>query len=185
VTKSRKTAWWYRGNAVRLARTARAYKHFTPGGKFSTYVQEALDNVEPWKEGDRRVASTTFDSKLFTPLAVRVARESPSIIWSVPAPGRNSKDVAPFIEFRPYFSTNTLTIKLIGTPKRPIITEIYGAEEEEPYTPPLPWKRSAADAIGGAQACLRYWQEHAYVLFSLKQIVPGAAFNRPPTWWFG
>lgn len=152
--------WNYRGANVQVPRTADIPPQFWPNGRLSAIVQEVLNTVEPWQDGDDPIETETFQDELFLPIVVPLQGRKPW--WGIHA-GHHARQpqASPFIQvdFDLIAKTNRFTIELMQSAQRPKLVRAYPGD----YIPPLPWMGSAAHADGGRQACLNFWRRHAYV----------------------
>ena len=170
----------YRENTVEISRHAEVGGLFLPGrdGPFSRLVQEALDQIEPWEEGEDPIH--TFDlSRRIGSRVVAVAVEEP-LIWAVNQhhKARQPRE-SPFVRLPagdPRNTTDVATLQLTGTVEKPELTRVYPGE----YMPPLPWMTSARKAPGGVENCTEFWNGHAFVF--REKHPPHSITNQAPDW---
>jgi hypothetical protein len=183
MPRATRTAWKWRGNDVFLATSAQLSRSFRPDGRNGALVQRVLNQIKPWLQGEDPIESRRLEGVRLLPQAVRIIGNSDRI-WGIHREHTaKSPRLSPFVELRRPPRTNTVTVVLTGTPEMPIVVNVYAADDNESYIPPLPWMFSARDADGGMAFCRDYWREHAYLLRSPDLICRGTRQQTPPSWW--
>lgn len=173
----------YRSKPIRIAGHADIARQYRPDGALATYVQQAIDGVEPWNRGDNPIETVKFETVRIYPMAIRTDRLTESPVWGVHVGHKAQRPgLSPFVEGHVRVDPQLLgylTIEFDGTAPVPVLTRVYGGE----YTPPLPWMGSAKSADGGVSSCFRYWRSHAYLDRHRKLIREGTRQETPPEWY--
>lgn len=174
-------AFLYNGVPVAVPWTADIPYELRAEGNLAHCVQAILDATEPWEDGQNPVETAAFDERI-TPIAISTTGRR--VMWGI---HKGHKAKKPRLQPSPFVQGDRrilgeriglLTIELYGSPEHPRLVRAYGGD----YTPPLPWMSSAPDAIGGRDACLDYWRQHAYRDVSSRLIVAGTMTRTPPKW---
>ena len=146
---------------------------------FRDVVQRIFDSIEPWEVGEDPIETFLLPRRIGARAVLLATTEAP--LWGVnPHHKARRPDLSPYIgldSVDPRNTTKTATLELTGTVERPILTRAYPGE----YMPPLPWMSSARKADGGRQACIDYWNSHAYILRDSNP--PHELTNEPPEWY--
>ena len=174
----------YGGREVTVPQHADVPTDFRPGNRFSWVLQQMLDGVEPWREGEDPVETNDiiFRGTMtgFYPLVIPVGRHERRI-WAVhrghharrpdlsPVVGRDEGDLK---------KTATFTIELTGTPHNPQLARAYPGEE----FPPLPWMNSLKSSDWTWPDAARFWSHHAYV-WRQPLIRPDTKSPTAPRWY--
>lgn len=168
----------YRGRRVIVPRTAEIRAPFRAGQHGVVLIQEMLDRLEPWRQGEALVCTESFKDEKFSPIVVEL-RRGDTVFFAVHRyhTARNPKP-SPFIRCkRSLEPTSDVTIELEGSPREPVLTRAYPGG----YIPPLPWQQSARYAVGGLKYCRHFWSTHAFVYRD--RLVRGGHHNVPtPNW---
>lgn len=166
----------YRGQQVFIPPRAEVSRVLLPDGEYAAFVEEILEGVAPWRGQEGVIETVTGFPEMPLLIVLTPSAMRQRINW-----GKHRKHTAsavqlsPFVE-APYAVTNAITIELVGTLQQPTLVRAYPGE----YSPPLPWQRSAPQADGGMQACVKYWSTHAYAYHP--SVVDGNATNTRPDW---
>ena len=166
--------WEYRGKKVQVAWTADIPTEYREGSRRGLIIQEILDGIKPWQEGDNPI-ETVIDMDPMPQIVVPIGRRR--IRWARHI-GHKAQAVglSPFVISRPQ-PTQSFTVEMAGSIDSPLLVRAYPGE----YTPPLPWQQSAKDADGGMEACVAFWRRHAYI-YRLSRIVTGSETSVAPSW---
>jgi len=169
--------WKYRDVNVQVPSTAdipTIYRFDKPLGRV---VQEVLDSIDPWQEGEDPIETMRFPGRTFR--CIVIPRGNAAATWAK-HPGHHAKSVeaSPFVVIDSKLPprTNLFTVELVQTPERPKLVRAYPGD----YIPPLPWMNSARWAEGGRSACVDFWKQHAYACHPA-QVLRGRSSN-PPAW---
>lgn len=168
--------WQYRGQKVHVPSTADIPYLYRQHSPLAYIVQQAIDSVETWKEG----ATPTYTNGHADMILSVVPIDGREVIW---AKHRGHKarqvQVSPFVTVKSRWPvTASFTLELAGTADQPWLVRAYPGE----YIPPLPWQNSAKNAVGGVDACIAFWQQHAYI-YSDGAVQPFSRAQEPD--WFG
>lgn len=166
----------YRGVVVELALDADIPAAYRPIGHRGEYVQQVLDQTEPWK-GNQGIVQTITDLKKPMPAIVIPISEGP-VIWGKHIRHQSaSAGLSPFV-CAPPEDTKSFTIVLSGPPEQPVLERAFPGE----YIPPLPWqiKGGPDDEY---QESLDFWRMNGFVYF-YNMIQRGTATNKAPGWFF-
>lgn len=158
--------YYYGDQKIVIPRSAEVSRAFRPHlnedvAIFKRDVQTALDEIEPWMEGEDPIH--TFDlSKSIGARIVRLSQDEEPFWGIYDYHKAREPDLSPFIIVDPgdpRKSTDIATLELRGTPEKPMLTRVHPGE----YSLPLPWMQSANQAPGGKAECIEFWNQHAYV----------------------
>lgn len=153
----------YQENRVFIPSQAEVLRPFMPGiGVMSEVVQDALNEVRPWKKGEDPIHDFYVPNAIGSLVVELEDSETPG--WAInPRHRAKRPGLSPYVELEkddPRATTTVATIELKGTPHRPILVRAYPGE----YMPPLPWMKSVTNTPdGGKEASLNFWMRHAFV----------------------
>lgn len=177
------SAYEYLGNRVFIPRGAEVSAAFRPGqdGTFVDDVQDAIDEIEPWEQGEDPIYTFNLPRAIGATVARLAEVEVP--VWGVnPHHKARNPGLSPYVLLGrddPRTRTREVTLELAGTPDRPLLTRVYPGE----YMPPLPWMQTARRADGGMDACVRYWRGHAFISKPSNRPLSLSQTHRPPDWY--
>ncbi|HSW66253.1 MAG TPA: hypothetical protein VLI54_03900 [Bacillota bacterium] len=175
-------AYHFQGNQIHVPRYAEVPYSFgaSPSAPFHNEVQTILDNVEPWENGDLPIEIFELSRSVGARVVELSDVEHPG--WGInPHHTAKRPGVSPYFALDdddPRHRTTTITLELAGSADKPILTRIY--PNEGGYMPPLPWMGTARLAPdGGRDACVAYWNRHAFIHRGGVPSLTGAA----PDWY--
>lgn len=167
--------WKYQGCIVLVSPTADIPTEYRMGKRCAAVVQEVLDEIPPWQEGDDPIETVT-DFDVAMPHIV-VPRDGGEVLWAKHK-GHHARRVglSPFVTVARSY-TRAFTVEMTGSSEQPRLVRAYPGD----YIPPLPWQNSARSADGGRDACLSFWRQYAYI-YRPSLVVPGSVSETPPEW---
>ena len=173
---------------VFIPEKAEIYRSYFGGGRMRKrprhfkLVQEALDEFaqeqaqKPLEWSLKRPVIFTLDGTHDLRTFIHERRPDERVLWGTYRfHSANSPQPSPFVERKPR-TTTSLTIELVGSPERPILTRVYAGE----YAPPLPWQSSVGDCYGGRDASVKFWSNHAFAHST--EVLCGDLVDTVPDW---
>ncbi|MBC7512749.1 hypothetical protein H7142_03790 [Candidatus Saccharibacteria bacterium] len=152
--------WTYAGANVTVPRTADIPPQFRFKNSNGNVVQEILDLMDPWRDGENPVHTVELEGRELMPIVVPL--NGRKAWWGIYAGHHaNTPQASPFIKVNLSHVelTSMFTIELEGSVRSPRLVRAYPGE----YIPPLPWMTSARQIPGGVQLCQKYWRKHALI----------------------
>jgi hypothetical protein len=185
----------YLGKPVRYAQGVEvpvAWKDSSRDAEFWVFalryqVQQYFDRLARRGDGLQKnviVHARIVLDNVFVAREVVSVEKNSQIAWFVHARHTAQRPkVSPFIQGERFLKIRETSISIeyyLETDGQLVVTRMYPGFE---YQPPLPWQGSARDAIGGRDACVEFWNTHAYVLRDGYFATPAESQLTPPTWW--